>query len=661
MKISKPQVGFIQLKAQSERNKKTNNKCFNNKFSNEESFSNLNLLNYQNIYFAGKAKKKAISPEQLAQIEKQKRLQRMAVVQRELTPYPLQIAFPLPAEKVKASHLNQINSNILNDSYIKEHPQFKNKLETIFSEKCEDIKPINEDDLLVKLLNASNVSKEALTVEDTSYTELLDNSFKNIPELDDLKIQEKALIALVAKTSGIDGGNIKKQVVLKYHDLINYAQENRAKLTEPVEETMGNEQINEYFQDNKAKIIVSLMTLGSHPLKQRLEQRLIKFDNTIDAANELFKGTELQAPLHKICIQLKERNSPAKTVRFFELTKALAEAGANNDELVQTLNEFVESKKIDIPKLGKLYLKSLQKNLSLNTGNNEKGALDGWDYNYINTIPAFIKKNSEWHTEQLKTLLNSSFSNTYMETIHDEKHDFGVANNVTKSQFMKNGLNYEKWLKYNKENSFKLQTKKEYLASNPQADISPDFKFPKQSENFAVRVWKRDPKQDLFQGSTAGQCIALDGVNSYAGVDELLYSYAQLIEVVNKDAQTPVGNACVFWIKNPETEEKALLIDSIGINAKYENNPQIRDSVFDYVKEFSKTVAGKPVKLFIGNQFNKLKIDDLSDVIDNSYKIIGSTSEHKSYLDAIIADDRIQRYVSIDPDKEFEMELRELK
>ncbi len=92
-----------------------------------------------------------------------------------------------------------------------------------------------------------------------------------------------------------------------------------------------------------------------------------------------------------------------------------------------------------------------------------------------------------------------------------------------------------------------------------------------------------------------------------------------------------------------------------------ENNPQIRKEIFEYVKEYAKDIAGEPVKIYIGNQFNKLDISDLSEPQIGTFKIIGNTNKLKSYLDAIIAKDRFERYTVIDERKDYIMELREVK
>ncbi len=242
--------------------------------------------------------------------------------------------------------------------------------------------------------------------------------------------------------------------------------------------------------------------------------------------------------------------------------------------------------------------------------------------------------------------------------IHNPEKEYGLSNIKTAKLFKNNGLNYRNWLDYNKEKPFTLLARTEY--TNSKINIPKDAKFPKNNEDFTIRVWKRNPGKDLFQGSTAGQCIALDGVNGFAGVDELLYTYAQLIEVVNKSKNKSVGNACVYWIKDTNNQ-KSLLIDSIGIHTEYENNPQIRKEIFEYVKEYAKDIAGEPVKIYIGNQFNKLDISDLSEPQIGTFKIIGNTNKLKSYLDAIIAKDRFERYTVIDERKDYIMELREVK
>lgn len=469
-----------------------------------------------------------------------------------------------------------------------------------------------------------------------------------------MPIKEKAFLVSILKSVQYDGGELGKCVLSEYHNLIQYAKENKDKLTEPVEAILTDLQIKKYFEKNKTKSIVSLLTAGSHPSRQRLEHRLNKFEKTLDTINYLFHIPELRENLITICKNQNKVN-PAEIIKFFELSKGFMDLGIRPDELRQIINKSILKEGINIDYMSTEYLKKLHLHFTCGKLNNV--IAQNRDLSNVYTIPYFLKQDLPEHQNSFKNIFLSTIKNDFMQFIHNPENTFGAGNLKTKELFTENGLDYVKWLNYNKESNFTLLTKSEYYKSHH--NILNDFKFPKQNEEFSIRVWHRDPQKDLFQGSTAGQCIALDGINCFAGVDELLYSYAQLVEVVNKSKNKPVGNACIYWIKDADNN-KALLIDSIGIHAEYENNPQIKKEIFAYIKDYAKDISKEPVRIYIGNQFNKLDVSDLSEVKRGMFKILGNTNSLKSYLDAIIAKDRYERYTTIDPSKNYLMEMREI-
>ncbi len=560
--------------------------------------------------------------------------------------------YPLPVSSgIKAKHVNEVNKKILIDETFDKYPKLKESIEHFILGKDPNGLIKKEKDALNKILYSKD---RAVMLEDAPYEYLLNKAFSSTVELKDLPIEDKAFITSILKSKKIDGGELSKSVVTDYKDLILYAKNNKDKLTEPVEAILSDNQIETYFEDNKVKSIIALLTAGGHPSRQRLEQRLNKYDKTLDTINYLFHIPELRDDLITIC-ENQNKVNPAEIIKFFELSKGILDLGKTNAELKKIINQSILPEGINIDYLSEQYLKTL--NRTLNTNIKEVDT-KRWDLSNVYTIPYFLKLDLPEHKDRFKDLFISTLNNSYDKLIHNPEKEYGLSNIKTAKLFKNNGLNYRNWLDYNKEKPFTLLARTEY--TNSKINIPIDSKFPKRNENFSIRVWKRNPARDLFQGSTAGQCIALDGVNGFAGVDELLYTYAQLIEVVNKTKNKSIGNACVYWIKD-NNEQKALLIDSIGIHTEYENNPQIRKELFEYIKGYANDIADKPVKIYIGNQFNKLDISDLAEPQIGKFKIIGNTNKLKSYLDAIIAKDRFERYTVIDDTKDYIMELREIK
>ena len=613
---------------------------------------NYNSYNHCNlISFSAKMPKLIPTAEEIAQ---RKALEFQAINQRKTLPVILQLLYPLPVSSgIKAKHVQEINKNILSDDYLGKYPVFKNSIKKFLLDN-------NEKDLLLKEKNSlnsimySNTNVDNILIDDIPYIDLINKAFNNIHILKDISIKEKALVLSILQDFSIDGGELGKNCIKEYHNLIQYAKDNKEKLTEPVEDLLTDNEIDSYFEKNKIKSFIALSTIGGHPTRQRLEHRLNKFDKSLNTIEVLFNIPELRDDLVTICKNQNKVN-PAEIIKFLELSKGFLDLGKSFLELRKIMNSSILNEGINIDYLSEEYLKTLF--LSYNK-QAKFPDFSKWDLNNVYTIPYFLSNNSLEHKEKFKELFLSTINNGYYDLIHSSNNSYGQGNIKTMNLFKDNDLNYNIWLNYNKEKTFSLLSKSEYIKQ--QKDILAISKFPKQSEECTIRVWKRNPQQDLFQGRTAAQCIALDGINGFAGVDELLYSYAQLIEIVNKSKNKTIGNACSYWIKD-DFGNKALLIDSIGIHPEYENNPQIRNEIFAFAKEYASVVSGEPTKIYIGNQFNKLDVQDLSQPIKDKFKIIGNTNNQKSYLDAIIAKDRHERYTIIDDNKDYLMEIREIK
>ena len=615
-----------------------------NKDGEYSSFQKLNAVSF-------KAKVPKVMPT-AEEIAKRKAMEIQAIQQRQAMPKILQMLYPLPVSSgIKAKHVQDINKKILSDEFIDKHPLLKDSIQKFLFNNDQKSLNMQEDSALNNMMYSKEMSKQFF-IGDVPYSQLLDRAFENIPELKGISINDKALILSILKSFGVDGGEFIKNGVKDYKNLIQYAKDNRERLTEPVEQILSDNEIDKYFENNKTKSIIALLTIGGHPARQRLEQRLNKFDRTLETINFLFKIPEIREDLVTICNNQNKVN-PAEIIKFMELSKGALDLGLKLPDLKKNINNSILENGINVDYLSKEYLKLLA------IKNGEKKALDftDWDLSNVYTIPYFLNNNSEYHRENFKNLFLSTLYNNYHHFIHDSSQPHGLGNRITKELFKQNKLDYNKWLNYDKVRNLTLLPKSDYIKTY--SDSVSNSKFPKQSEELCLRVWKRIPARDLFQGSTAGQCIALDGVNGFAGVDELLYTYAQLVEIINNAKNKSIGNACLYWIKD-KNDKKALLIDSIGIHTEYENNPQIRNEIFSFVQEYGNTVAGQPVDIYIGNQFNKLEVKDLSEPIKDEFQIIGSTGGKQTYLDAIIAKNRHDRYTTIDNKKPFLMEIRKI-
>lgn len=603
---------------------------------------NLYLTNeFDSVAFTAKT---IHTPEE---IQRFKEAEKQAKFQRSMLPISVQIMYPLKNyPNIKLKDLTETNSKIIND-YKQDWGNVKKDIvEFLLNNKDEKGQTLSEQEniILSSIINDEDASKNAYSI-----MPLIREVFSDIPEIKNISDKDKALLLHNLKFSNIDGSALKMKLIPEYISLIKFAKENKESLTEPVQEVMNDEEIGKYFNDNLVNIITAMTIIDSDSLKLRLSQRLNKFDSTIKSANNLLKNNEINSTVISVCRKPNKQNL-FEIIKFVELANGIMELGVENGLICSYLNMSAGHTGFDIDLLSKKYLNELGKHCNI------KLETDGWDNDYVYTIPSFMKKGNDWHKIQLLKLITTSDKLEYRTLIHDENNPFGKANINTKNCFAQNGLDYEKWLNYSESKNINFYNKR--LAKQLGGTVYSSKINP--HEQLSYRIWNRDPKKDLFQGSTGVQCIALDGINCNAGVDELLYTYAQLIELYNKAKNKAVGNACVYWIKDCD-DKKAMVIDSVSVHPDYQNDFSLRKELFDFAKSYAKDVSGEDVKLYIGNQFNKFDIKDLSKPFEKEFSIIGDTNNKNIYLDAIIAKDAASRYVDISKDKQFKMELREIK
>lgn len=594
-----------------------------------QEYNNFELPNFYYISFSAK---KPSNPD----IEKFKQMEIQAKKQRENLPVFLQVMYPLVSyPRVKGNEIRQANQKILEDITLPSELKgcLQNFLLNGGVDAAETLKTI-ETEILNNQENTNNI-----------HNALIDNTLKKYSVLSKKNTLEKISFLKTIRELNVDGSILEKRLIPEYNSLLEYAKDNKELLTEPVQDVMTDEEIDAYFDKNAINILRTLCVLDANALKLRMSQRLKKFNRTIEAVNNLVENKKISPNLIKV---FGSCDTDRDSVKMAELLNGLLKFNISSDKINEYI-DFISNSKVDkVLFLSDKYIENLYaiNNLPL------KGMQD-FDKNYVYTIPSFIDEGSEWHKQQFLKLISTSNDSSYRELIQDSQNSYAVANKKTKAIFEQENLDYNEWLNYSKESNIEFLNKR----LNQQLNKTKYHSSVKPLEKLSFRCWKRIPQKDIFQGSSAVQCIALDGINKNAAIDELLYTYAQLVELYNNTTNKSVGNACTYWIKD-ENNQKALLIDSVSVHPDYENNYPIRQQLFKYVKEYAKAVAGEDMPVYIGNQFNKFLINDLPVCEKTKFSILGDTDGNDVYLDAIIAKGASERYVPFDENKKFVMDLR---
>jgi hypothetical protein len=153
-------------------------------------------------------------------------------------------------------------------------------------------------------------------------------------------------------------------------------------------------------------------------------------------------------------------------------------------------------------------------------------------------------------------------------------------------------------------------------------------------EDLSINLWKRQPGHDLFQGTYCQCCIALDGVNKKYAPESLVNTIAQIGEITNKNNET-VGKVEMFWGKHADSGKPILVANSIEMATGYQNSKQVRSSIKEYMKDYSKSVSGRDdVELYAGQHFNDIPLSDLPKE-NVTLNVIGKATNNTYYFDSL--------------------------
>ena len=168
-------------------------------------------------------------------------------------------------------------------------------------------------------------------------------------------------------------------------------------------------------------------------------------------------------------------------------------------------------------------------------------------------------------------------------------------------------------------------------------DIDVILSSPKEKQiDWTVKMWKRNPQHDLFQGNYSTCCIGLGKSNGKFMPYYLLNTAFNMIEIVDNTSGETVGNALCYFVCT-DSGNPALVIDNIEIknSEKPSDNTGliIRDAIFKYAKNLAKEIAADDnIQIILGGKFNDVPIKNL-DTNKSHVSFIGDVSANSIYLD----------------------------
>ena len=221
-------------------------------------------------------------------------------------------------------------------------------------------------------------------------------------------------------------------------------------------------------------------------------------------------------------------------------------------------------------------------------------------------------------TPALADVVKAAMQTDFNEFIKDTSNIYGQSNAKTKAAFEKEGLNYDKWLKPSCENNTSLKIN---------------------GETLNIKMWDRNPQEDMFIGSKTTCCTALDQVNGGATPIYLANTAFNVVGLHNSEGEM-VGMSRIFMAK--KEGKPVLIMDNIELNNTYvkhfetKEKKKIRDSFFQYMNNLLKDIARDKdgIDVLFAAQYANVPLGELKK-ITTPIEFLGDVAGDKVYLNFI--------------------------
>jgi hypothetical protein len=258
--------------------------------------------------------------------------------------------------------------------------------------------------------------------------------------------------------------------------------------------------------------------------------------------------------------------------------------------------------------LSRLYLQSIANYVGIQ-GDVPARQLSLWNLDHVHTLSAAFQSFDLKALSNLKSLLSKSLQ--FRIGGRDPVDKFNAA---TEAIFKTHQLDVSKWLTYSKQQWVTLSD----------------------GRQLTLQLWNRRPPEDLFQGTYAQSCVAMDGGNGVAMVDALNHIVVQMLEIKEAYSHKNIGKVLMFWAKEGKNGQPFLVADNVQLKTQYRNHPEIRDAIATYMAQLGQDVAGKPVHVLMGTKYTKICDEQLPIAPLGSLQVLGKTETNRFFLNALL-------------------------
>lgn len=235
------------------------------------------------------------------------------------------------------------------------------------------------------------------------------------------------------------------------------------------------------------------------------------------------------------------------------------------------------------------------------------------------TVNAALKLSQEITGRNgLFTVINAATTGNFKEFINDTSNKYGQANAKTAQIFKDNGLDYNQWL-------------------NPSVD---DVKLNVAGKDMSIRLWDRNPQEDLFMGNKTTCCTAIGTGGNAAATPLYLLNTSYNVAMLHDAKGNVVGMSRVFMTNIDG--KPSLTMDNIELNNTYikgmsnSERAEIRDGFFEYMNRYAAKITGdnnSQVYFYsgdIGDRFPTIDLKPTKKTVD----FIGDFSDEQVYVNA---------------------------
>ena len=216
--------------------------------------------------------------------------------------------------------------------------------------------------------------------------------------------------------------------------------------------------------------------------------------------------------------------------------------------------------------------------------------------------------------DDLYVVVRESVKRDFQEFISDTSNKYGRINQQTKEDFISNGLNYNEWL-------------------NPSVD---DEEFNINKHNMKIKMWDRNPYEDLFIGNKTSCCTAIGTGGNGSATPAYLLSQAYNVVELYDEQNNAVGMSRIFTAN--VNNKPSVIMDNIELNQNFlkvlsdDDTTEVRNKFFKYINKIAEKVTGdKDSQVYFSTSYLKVPTDDL-ETTEKTMKFIGEISQDRIYL-----------------------------